>query len=217
MNEAGLVIFDLDGTLLDTIADLAAAANAALKEKGYPVRTQKECQQFVGNGVNKLLERALPDGHKTAQEVAAIRPAFFAYYDQHLADVTKPYPGMAELLEALHLRGVKLAVASNKYQSATEKLVRLYFPQVEFCAVLGARENVPVKPDPQIVRDILQAAGVAKENVLYVGDSDVDMQTAQNAQVKACAVTWGFRTREQLLPYAPAAWADKATDILNAL
>ncbi len=203
MNEAGLVIFDLDGTLLDTIADLAAAANAALKEKGYPVRTQKECQQFVGNGVNKLLERALPDGHKTAQEVAAIRPAFFAYYDQHLADVTKPYPGMAELLEALHLRGVKLAVASNKYQSATERLVKQFFPDIPFTAVLGQREGIPVKPDPSIVEEILWAAGVPRERVLYVGDSDVDMQTAHNAGVRVCAVTWGFRSREELAAYKP--------------
>ncbi len=212
-----LVIFDLDGTLLNTIADLAASANYALEKLGYPRRSETQCRAFVGNGVTKLLERALPDGAKTPENVALMRAVFQAHYDAHNADATFAYPGMADLLAALAQKGIKLAVASNKYQSATEKLVRLYFPQVEFCAVLGARENVPVKPDPQIVRDILQAAGVAKENVLYVGDSDVDMQTAQNAQVKACAVTWGFRTREQLLPYAPAAWADKATDILNAL
>ena len=215
MNGAGLVIFDLDGTLLDTIADLAAAANAALKQNGFPVRTQEECQRFVGNGVNKLLERALPDGHKTAREVEKIRPAFFAYYDAHLTDVTRPYPGIPEVVSRLAGRGVKLAVASNKYQSATEKLVKHFFPQIPFAAVLGQRERIAVKPNPAIVEEILWLSGVSQEETLYVGDSDVDMQTAQNAGVRVCAVTWGFRSREELAAFKPDFITDNPAEIAD--
>ncbi len=210
-----VVVFDLDGTLLDTIADLAAAANAALRTNGFPVRSQEECQRFVGNGVTKLLERALPEGHKTPQNIEKIRPAFFAYYDEHLTDVTRPYPGIAELLENLQKRGVKLAVASNKYQSATERLVKHFFPNISFCAVLGQREEVPVKPDPAIVNEILWASGAAREDVLYVGDSDVDMQTAHNAGVRVCAVTWGFRSREELASFKPNFMAEQPADIAD--
>ncbi len=213
--EEGLVIFDLDGTLLDTISDLAAAANAALKALGFSVRTQEECQQFVGNGVNKLLERALPEGHKTAQDVEKIRPAFFEYYDNHLTDFTRPYAGLPQLLESLQKRGIKLAVASNKYQSATERLVKHFFPNITFAAVLGQREGIPVKPDPTIVDEIVELTGTPREKVLYVGDSDVDMQTAKNAGVRVCAVTWGFRTRELLASYQPDFITDDPREIAD--
>ncbi len=208
-----LVIFDLDGTLLNTIDDLAAAANHALSACGFPARSVEECRQFVGNGVAKLLERALPQGHKTPGNLAAMREAFFAYYDAHLTDKTRPYPGIKELLINLQARGIKLAVASNKYQRATERLVRHFFPQISFTAVLGQRENIPVKPHPQIVEDILTLAHETPAHTLYVGDSDVDMQTAQNAGVRACAVTWGFRSREVLTAYEPFALVDFPQDI----
>lgn len=198
-----VVIFDLDGTLLNTIADLAAAANHALTALGFPRRGEEECIRFVGNGVTKLLERALPDGAKTPENVERMREEFFKYYDEHLWDKTTVYPGITELLEALQTQGALLAVASNKYQSATERLVKHFFPQIHFLDVLGQRDGVPVKPDPDIVHEILLSAGVKKEDVLYVGDSDVDMQTAQNAGVRVCAVTWGFRSRELLEGYRP--------------
>lgn len=198
-----VVIFDLDGTLLNTIADLAAAANHALTALGFPRRGEEECTRFVGNGVTKLLERALPDGAKTPENVERMREEFFKYYDEHLWDKTTVYPGITELLEALQTQGALLAVASNKYQSATERLVKHFFPQIHFLDVLGQRDGVPVKPDPDIVHEILLSAGVKKEDVLYVGDSDVDMQTAQNAGVRVCAVTWGFRSRELLEGYRP--------------
>ena len=210
-----LVIFDLDGTLLDTIDDLAAAANHALLACGFPARSVEECRQFVGNGVTKLLERALPDGRKTSENLAAMHEAFFNYYDAHLTDKTRPYPGIPELLTNLQARGVKLAVASNKYQRATEQLMKCFFPQISFVAVLGQRENIPVKPHPQIVQDILTAAHETPTNTLYVGDSDVDMQTAQNAGVKACGVTWGFRSREVLAAYKPFALIDHPQDLAN--
>lgn len=216
-NMKQLVIFDLDGTLLNTIDDLACAANHALEALGLPVRSQAECQRFVGNGVGKLLERALPEGHKTPEDLEKIRPAFFAYYDQHLADKTLPYTGLAELLAELQRRGVKLAVASNKYQSATERLVKHFFPQIHFVAVLGQREGIPTKPNPQIVEDILLAAGVSREDTLYVGDSDVDMQTAKNAGVRVCGVLWGFRTRAVLEQYHPDFLTENPAEILNML
>ena len=209
-----LVIFDLDGTLLDTIDDLAQAANAALVSCGLPARTVEECRQFVGNGVSKLLERAVPKTARTPEVLAAMHTAFFAYYDVHLTDKTRPYPGIETLLNALQRRGVKLAVASNKYQRATERLIKHFFPRISFVAVLGQRENIPEKPHPQIVQDILTAAHETPENTLYVGDSDVDMQTAQNAGVKACGVTWGFRSRETLAAYRPYALVDEPSAIL---
>lgn len=212
-----LVIFDLDGTLLNTIADLAASANYALKTLGFPLRKEEECRSFVGNGVTKLLERSLPEGAKTPENIEKMRAVFQAHYDAHNIDSTSVYPGISALLETLQSRGIKLAVASNKYQSATEKLIKHYFPQISFCGVFGAREGVPVKPNPQVVTDILQLVPAPKEEVLYVGDSDVDMQTARNASLRACAVLWGFRSCTQLEPYHPAYWAERAEDILAAL
>lgn len=212
-----VVIFDLDGTLLNTIADLAAAANHALQTLGFARRDEKECVGFVGNGVTKLLERALPEGEKTPENIARMRQAFFAYYDLHLWDVTTVYPGVSELLGALQARGVKLAVASNKYQSATEHLVKHFFPHIKFTAVLGQRDGIAVKPDPQIVQDVLLAAGAEKTDVLYVGDSDVDMQTAHNAGVRVCAVTWGFRSREVLEAYRPDFITDRPDEILRMI
>ena len=208
-----LVIFDVDGTLFNTIEDLAAAANHALRVNGFAPRTQEQCCQFVGNGVAKLLERALPDEQKTAENLARMKDAFFSYYDKHLADRTRPYDGIADTLTALQARGVKLAVASNKYQRATEKLVAHFFTSISFAAVLGQRENVPVKPHPQIVEDILRAAREPASACLYVGDSDVDMQTAHNAGVRVCGVTWGFRPRESLAAYQP----DYLIDVPSAL
>lgn len=209
-----VVIFDLDGTLLNTIADLAAAANHALTALGFPRRGEDECTRFVGNGVTKLLERALPDGAKTPENVERMREEFFKYYDEHLWDKTTVYPGITELLEALQTQGALLAVASNKYQSATERLVKHFFPQIHFLDVLGQRDGVPVKPDPDIVHEILLSAGAKKEDVLYVGDSDVDVQTAQNAGVRVCAVTWGFRSRELLEGYRPDFVTGNPADIL---
>ncbi|MBQ8033261.1 MAG: HAD family hydrolase [Elusimicrobiaceae bacterium] len=212
-----LVIFDLDGTLLDTIDDLAQAANQALLACELPVRSIEQCRQFVGNGVTKLLERAVPDAYRTAQVMEQMHRAFFSYYDEHLADHTRPYPGVEKLLVQLQQRGVKLAVASNKYQRATQRLVEHFFPQISFVAVLGQREGVPLKPHPQIVQDILTLAQTSKASCLYVGDSQVDMQTAQNAQVDACAVTWGFRSREELASYHPRWIIDTPQQLLDLL
>ena len=208
-----LVIFDLDGTLLNTIADLANSTNYALKVLGYPIHEPDKYNFMVGNGINKLFERALPDGEKTEENVLRVRQEFVPYYDQHNADKSRPYPGVTELLETLQTAGMQLAVASNKYQAATEKLIAHYFPNIKFTAVFGQREGIPVKPDPIIVKEILQIAKVQEEETLYVGDSGVDMQTAINAGVTSCGVTWGFRPRTDLESFHPDHIVDNAEEI----
>lgn len=208
-----LVIFDLDGTLLNTIADLANSTNHALEKLGYPAHKPEQYNFMVGNGINKLFERALPDGEKTEENVLRVREEFIPYYDLHNADESCPYPGIPELLQMLQDKGIQLAVASNKYQAATKKLIAHYFPNIHFIAVFGQREGVQVKPNPIIVEDILRISGTPKDEVLYVGDSGVDMQTALNAGVTACGVTWGFRPRTELESFHPDHIVDKAEEI----
>lgn len=210
-----LVIFDLDGTLLDTIADLAESANYALKQLGHPTHNVETIRTFVGNGINKLLERALPTHEQTAENVMRMRSHFVPYYDVHNADLSAPYPGIVHLLEYLQAKGIQLAVASNKYQAATVKLVKQYFPTIDFVEILGQREGINVKPDPTIVFDILKKANVSREETLYVGDSGVDMQTAINAGVDAVGVTWGFRPRAELENFQPMGLIDKAEELLE--
>lgn len=212
-----LVIFDLDGTLLNTIADLAAATNQALRTLGFPTHEEKAYLQFVGNGIYKLFERALPLQHRTTENIARVKELFVPYYNAHGTDLTAPYAGIPALLETLQQRGLQLAVASNKYQAATAQLVAHYFPSVCFAAVYGQQEGLPTKPNPLLVEKIMQQVSVSAAETLYVGDSEVDMQTAINAQVEACAVLWGFRTREQLQAYHPAHLAEKPADILRCL
>lgn len=212
-----LVIFDLDGTLLNTIADLAAATNQALQQEGFPTHETDAYRFFVGNGINKLFERALPEQERTEKNILKIRSLFIPYYDVHNADLSRPYPGIPELLAALQQKGIMLGVASNKYQAATQKLIAHYFPNISFVEVLGQREGIPAKPDPSIVNDILAKAGVEHEEVLYVGDSNVDMQTAHNAGVTAVGVAWGFRPRTELEALHPAHILEKAEDLLPLL
>lgn len=212
-----LVIFDLDGTLLNTIADLAEAVNRALAACGFAEHPTDAYRFFVGDGVSKLFERALPPEARTAENIARIRTHFMPYYEAHNADLSRPYEGILELLAELQSRGVKVAVASNKYQAATQKLVRHYFGDTEFVAVFGQREGVAIKPDPQIIFDVLEVAGVASEEVLYVGDSNVDMQTGPRAGVDTVGVSWGFRPREELAAHNPVAIIDHPLQLLDLL
>lgn len=210
-----LVIFDLDGTLLNTIADLGTATNHALTACGFAVHDLKEYNAFVGNGINKLFERALPPNARTEPNIARMREQFLAFYDLHNCDRTTPYDGIPQLLRQLHEHGVKAAVASNKYQAATQRLVQHFFPETDFAAVFGQRNGVPLKPDPQVVADILHLAQCATADTLYVGDSGVDMLTAQNAGLEAVGVTWGFRPRAELEAFAPAHIADTPDEIFE--
>ena len=210
-----LAIFDLDGTLLNTIADLAHSTNYALNKLGYPTHEIEKYNFMVGNGINKLFERALPEGEKTEENVLRVRKEFIPYYDIHNADDSRPYPGVPELLTDLQSAGIQIAVASNKYQAATEKLIAHYFPNIHFTAVFGQREGISVKPDPTVVFDILKLAKVEKDEVLYIGDSGVDMQTAANAGVTACGVTWGFRPKSELEEFKPTYIVDTTEKILS--
>lgn len=194
-----LVIFDLDGTLLNTIGDLAVACNAMLALRALPQHTYEEYCHFVGNGILRLVERALPEPLRTPENVALARADFVKYYTEHIDVHTKPYAGIPELIDDLHRRGILLAVASNKFQAGTEKLIRLFFPAAPFAVVFGQREGVPLKPDPAVVGEILARTGVTREETLYVGDSGVDMETAAAAGVRSVGVTWGFRSREELV------------------
>ena len=198
-----LIIFDLDGTLLDTIADLGKSTNYALDKLGYPTHSIEQYRFMVGNGINKLFERALPEKEKNEENVLRIRKEFIPYYNAHNVDESQPYEGIPELLSYMQELGLQIGVASNKYQVATEKLIAHYFSNIKFTAVFGQREGIGVKPDPTIVFDILKLANVTKDEAFYVGDSGVDMQTAINAGVTSCGVTWGFRPRAELESFHP--------------
>ena len=215
-----LIIFDLDGTLINTIDDLGQACNHALSACGYPTHKIEDYPRLVGNGINKLIERALPESDRNEETVMQLRAFFVPYYDEHNCDLTHPYDGIAALLETLKQQGHTLAVASNKYQAATEKIVEKLFPGI-FDVVLGERENVARKPDPQIVWDILEAIGRKGEepieDALYIGDSLVDADTAKAAKLPFVACTWGFCTREQLMTAQAHYMADHPKEILTII
>ena len=196
-----LVIFDLDGTLLNTIEDLGHAANFALQRWGFATHTIASDPFFVGNGVKRLMQRVLPEENRDDLTVDALLRDFRTYYDEHCCDYTKPYAGIEDLLTDLADQGIQLAVASNKYHSAVEQIIGHYFPDVNWVAVQGQVEGVNVKPDPSIVFSILGKARVAKKDVLYVGDSGIDMETARRACVDSVGVTWGFRPEKELVEY----------------
>lgn len=195
-NMIDTVIFDMDGTLLDTLEDLKDAVNVGLAEGGYPERTLEEIRSFVGNGVWKLMEHAVPDGTAEA-DIKKCLDAFKRFYAEHWQDKTKPYVGILFLLDHLKAAGIKIGVISNKYEEAVLQLCKDYFPG-RFDAARGEREGVPRKPAPDGIFSMLEELDSAKENTVYVGDSEVDMATAKNAGLAAIGVTWGFRDRELL-------------------
>ena len=191
-----LVIFDLDGTLLNTISDLGAACNHALERMGFPPHPIQAYNFMVGNGVRKLLERAEPDADE--EQIEEMPKYFREYYDEHCCDATRPYPGVPELLEQLTAEGVSVAVATNKYQSAASHIITHFFPQIPFVAVLGQVADRPTKPDPSIVFTVLSEHPNPKADTLFVGDSAVDIETARRACIDSVGVTWGFRPVTEL-------------------
>ena len=194
-----LVIFDLDGTLLNTIADLSNAANHTLAELNLPQHSLEEYTQMVGNGMRKLIMRALPD-EKAADDafVDSTLAKFLEYYAEHIDVNTKPYPDIPELVSYLSNNGFKLAVASNKIQAGAEKLIEKFFPGINFVAVMGNSPKYPLKPDAAVVEYIMQKAGTDRSHTIMVGDSGTDIQTARNAGIPIIAVSWGFRPRNEL-------------------
>lgn len=212
-----LAIFDLDGTLLNTIADLGTATNAALEARGFNPHPIDAYPQMVGNGVRRLVQRALPAESRDDATVDSVLVDFRAYYDAHLDDFTTPYPGMEDLLAELRRRDVALAVASNKYESAVNRLISRFFRGISFVSICGQIEGVPVKPDPSVVFRILSDRPTPKSDVIYIGDSAVDMETARRAGIESVGVSWGFRSVSELT----GAYADhiinKPEDLLNLL
>ena len=191
-----LVIFDLDGTLLNTLGDLTQATNHALAEAGFPARTEEQVRRAIGNGVARLLRQSAPEG--TPEETqASLLAAFKAYYLSHVNDRTLPYPGIPELLAALREKGVHVAVNSNKVDDATRLLCDSHFGGLVELA-LGERSGMPRKPDPTGARHVMQSFGAAPERTVYVGDGDADLKTAANAGIDAAWVSWGYRRPEEL-------------------
>ncbi|MBR2165192.1 MAG: HAD family hydrolase [Paludibacteraceae bacterium] len=214
-----IIIFDLDGTLLNTIDDLGYACNHALKQAGFAMHKIANYPQMVGNGINNLIRRALPESERTEENVLRVREFFVPYYNAHNCDFTRPYKGIPEVLAALKAQGHLLAVASNKYQVATEKIVEHFFPGV-FDVVLGEREGIERKPHPQIVYDILSSlnsltSNPLTSNLLYIGDSLVDWETATNAHVPFVACSWGFVPRETLVEKGLKHIVDTPEEIMN--
>lgn len=193
-----LAIFDLDGTLLNTIDDLGNACNHALRSMGYPTHALLSYNMMVGNGITKLIERALPDEARSPENITEARRRFVEFYNEHCCDCTTPYPGIPQLLDELHTRNVNLAVASNKYDSAVHKIITHFFPAIPFAAIFGHLEGIPRKPDPSIVFEVLTQCPTPKADVIYIGDSAVDIETARRACVDSVGVTWGFRSETEL-------------------
>ena len=194
-----LVIFDLDGTLLNTIGDLADAVDYVMRSRNLPEHTNAEYRQMVGGGIKRLVERALPEElSKNEQYVEECVTQFRRYYVDNIDRHTIPYEGIPELLRKLQSEGVLLAVASNKFQHGTERLVAKFFGDIEFIAIEGNREGAPLKPDPAIIHNILCKAGVEQSDAVMVGDSGIDIRTAIAASINSIGVSWGFRFAEEL-------------------
>jgi phosphoglycolate phosphatase len=203
-----MILWDLDGTLIDTLDDLGEAVSHTLRLRGLPTHGREDYRRMVGHGVRNLVKRALeasgvqiedtPDGDAFLDEALA---DFKAYYSAHIDVYSKPYPGIPELLAELDAAGVKLAVVSNKFQEGTDHLIREFFPKIRFVAILGNRPGYPLKPDPAIVEEAISLADISRPEALLIGDSPTDMHTAENGGIDSLAVSWGYRTREDLAAY----------------
>lgn len=211
MHKYKTYIFDLDGTLLSTLADLAASTNYALRTHHMPERSLDEVRRFVGNGVKKLMERAIPDGlnNPLFEETFA---TFRQHYMQHNLDTTQPYPGIMQLLEQLKAEGKNIAVVSNKFYAATRELCHHFFGDLVPVAI-GEREDIRKKPAPDTVIEALRELGVDKEGAVYIGDSDVDIMTAKNSGMPCVSVLWGFRDKEFLLEHGATTLISKPEEM----
>ncbi len=215
-----LAIFDLDGTLIDTIEDLGTAVNHALGLRGLALHSMAEYRDMVGHGVRNLVKDALAGSLGRQPEDALVDSAladFVDYYVAHIDVHTRPYPGIQALLSKLQGKGLKLAVASNKFQEGAEKLVKEFFPDIRFVAVLGNSPELPLKPDASVVQLVLDKAGVSREEAVFVGDSATDMKTAANGGVRSIGVSWGFRPRTDLEQSGAMDIADSAEQLFEKI
>ena len=209
------ILFDLDGTLLNTIDDLADAGNWVCAQHGWPTFTVEQFKHMVGNGIPKLIERFSPESARTPDQLAATLAEFTARYDAHKEDKTAPYPGIPELLDALKAEGIQTAVFSNKADPLCGKIIEHYFGAGSFSIVRGNRPGVPTKPDPIGVYSLMKDLGAEKDSTLFVGDSDVDILTGHNAGLPAMGALWGFRGRAELTAAGADALAAVPADILD--
>jgi HAD hydrolase, family IA, variant 1 len=212
MKEFETYVFDLDGTLLETLKDLAASTNYALRTHNMPEHSIEDVRMFVGNGVKKLMERAIPNGIENPQ-FEDVYATFRQHYLEHNLDTTKPYEGIPELLAELKARGKKLAIVSNKFYAATQELARHFFPDTIEVAI-GERENIKKKPAPDTVIEALRQLGASKETAVYIGDSDVDIMTAKNCDMPCVSVLWGFRDKEFLMEHGATFFVEKPCQLL---
>lgn len=208
------VIFDLDGTLLNTLDDLRDALNHALATQGFPERTLDETRQFVGNGNWVLVQRGVPRGTEEAR-ARAVYDAFLPYYQAHSMDATRPYPGISELLEGLKKAGVAMAIVTNKVHAAAVPLCREFFPQVE--VVVGSQEGMANKPAPDMVYAAMKTLGVTAQEAVYIGDTGVDIATARNSGLDCICVAWGFRSRAEQEEQGGKRFADTPEELLHML
>lgn len=206
-------IFDLDGTLLDTLQDLANAVNHAMREMNYPERTVDEVRRFIGNGIRMLIKRAAPQDI-SVEDYEKTLAVFTAYYLDHIADFTKPYDGIAEVIKTLKSKGCKVAVVSNKADEAAKKVVKDYFGDI-FDMVVGKMDRFPSKPEPDSVLYVIETLGADKDKCIYSGDSEVDVQTAHNAGLPCVGVTWGNRDVSELIAAGAEYIAEKPNEILE--
>ena len=213
MKEYDTYIFDLDGTLLDTLGDLAASTNYALRQTGMPERTIDEVRQFVGNGVRNLMRRAVPQGEENPLFEQAFA-VFQQHYLEHGLDTTRPYPGIMQLLQTLKEHGKNVAVVSNKFQTATAQLCSHFFGSLVDVAI-GERENVRRKPAPDTVLTALSEMKAEAQGAVYIGDSDVDIDTARNCGMPCVSVLWGYRDRRFLTKHGATTFAETPEDILK--
>lgn len=213
MKEYSTYIFDLDGTLLNTLTDLAESTNYALRTHGMPEHTVDDVRRFVGNGVKKLMERAIPDGldNPKFEETYA---TFRQHYLEHSLDNTRPYDGVMETLAELRWRGKRIAVVSNKFYTATQELCRHFFGQYVEVAI-GEREDIRKKPAPDTVDEAFRQLGVTKDDAVYIGDSDVDLATARNSGLPCISVLWGFRDKDFLIQHGATTFVTKPKEIIN--
>lgn len=210
-----LVIFDLDGTLIDTIDDLGNAVNHAMESRGFAAHSMKEYRAMVGHGVRNLVAAAMPEAFRTEIMIDECLSDFVSFYRENIDRKSRPYKGMQKLLSELSGAGVRLAVASNKFQAGTEILVKRFFGDVPFVAVCGNREGFPLKPDPELISHIFKVAFPegGEHSVVLVGDSDTDMKTAMNAGIPSVAVTWGFRSVDELTAAGATIFARTASEL----
>ena len=212
-----LIIFDLDGTLLDTLEDLATSVNYALTKNNFLSHSIESYKYFIGNGVNNLINKALPVDVQNKDMVAKVKTDFLENYFKNADNLTKPYPGIIHLLKSLEAKGYKMAVASNKMHEATVNLVNKFFAEINFISILGQRDGFPTKPNPSILEEIIHKAGFDKSEVLYVGDSGVDVACAYNARIEFIGVLWGFRPRKELEEVGASVFASTSEELMSLI